>query len=219
MADGFTDALGGPDGTADPAVLMPVLPVYSDALSAPMPDAMVAVPPVDPNAILAAARWAAVPTPAQARMAAQQATDRRAVPGRAGRSTSAPVPSTGPPATRRSSQPAVAPHLQAPRRPGTNQVPTASARSGSSAWTGRTASPAEVAGYLRATIAGITNSAKATTQQFQPAAHAPTPPLPRAPRRNKGSSVWAVLVFLIVIAFASGIAQQLLSAISELFNR
>src|SRR4051794_40536460 len=33
----FTDALSGSDGTADPSILMPVLDVYPDALSAPMP--------------------------------------------------------------------------------------------------------------------------------------------------------------------------------------
>jgi len=33
----FSDALSGADGTGDPAVMMPVLDVYPDALSAPMP--------------------------------------------------------------------------------------------------------------------------------------------------------------------------------------
>ena len=82
-------------------------------------------------------------------------------------------------------------------------------------------SPAEVAGFLRNTLSGITQGVSPATQRYQPAPHAPTPPLPRNTerRRNKGSSIWAVLVFLIVIAFASGIAQQVLNAISGLFNR
>jgi hypothetical protein len=82
-------------------------------------------------------------------------------------------------------------------------------------------SPAEVAGFLRTTFTGLAQGGNPAAPRFQPAQHAPTPPLPRNPprRRNKGSSVWAVLVFLIIIAFASGIAQQLIAAVSELFNR
>jgi hypothetical protein len=85
-------------------------------------------------------------------------------------------------------------------------------------------SPAEMAGFLRATFAGVTQGpGRSGLAPGQPQAHVPTPPLPRrAPRtarRTKGSSVWAVIVFLVVIAFASGIAQQLIHAISELFGR
>ena len=229
IESGFADALCGPDGTADPAVLMPVLPVYPDALSAPMPDAMVAVPPVDPAALLAAARQTA-PTPAQARVAAQRAVaDRVAQPGRYGRSqaSSAPTrPAQRPPAPSAWGQleprSAVAPHLQGPRQPGTNQSPRPPApASGSSAWAGRTMSPAEVAGFLRSTFTGVARGANPTTQRYQPAPHAPTPALPRNPqrRRNRGSSIWAVLVFLVIIAFASGLAQQVINALGELFNR
>lgn len=227
----FADALGGPDGTGDPSVLMPVLQVYPDALSAPMPDAMVPLPPLDPAALAVAAGMPTPPlTPAQARVAAQRAAERAA----AARREAQPVRSQVPSAQRRPSPPtpraapsawgnlephsAVAPHLQGPRQPGTNQVPTPPA---SSAWTGRTMSPTEVAGFLRSTLSGITHGANPAISQFQPAPHAPTPPLPRSTqrRRNKGSSVWAVLVFLVVVAFASGIAQQIISAVSELFNR
>ena len=44
----FTDALSGSDGTGDPSIMMPVLDVYPDALSAPMPNDLipVIVPPV-----------------------------------------------------------------------------------------------------------------------------------------------------------------------------
>lgn len=237
----FGDALGGPDGTGDPTVLMPVLPAYSDALSAPMPDAMVAVAPVDPADLLAAARVQAaghLPTPVQARLAAQQTwaeTGRVAQPGRRPRQTSTgrPAPAVravpgarspaGPPATRPAGAP---PH----------PAPPVGMPAGPAAWAGRTPSPAEVAGFLRTTFGGMSQgmtqgmthgmmrgtsrNLTAAVQQHQPAAHAPTPPLPRSTqRRNRGSSIWAVLVFLVIIAFASGLAQQVLTAISGLFNR
>jgi hypothetical protein len=82
-------------------------------------------------------------------------------------------------------------------------------------------SPGEVAGFLRTTLTGITHGGSNSPSHHQPPQTAPTPALPRrtpSARRNKGSSVWAVLVFLIVIAFASGIAQQIIRAISELLN-
>ena len=85
-------------------------------------------------------------------------------------------------------------------------------------------SPSELAGFLRNTFTGNTQAGSATAaHHVQPTAHVPTPPLPRrlprTTRRNKGSGVWAVFVFLIVIAFASGLGQRIVQAISELFNR
>lgn len=245
----FADALCGPDGTGDPAVLMPVLQVYPDALSAPMPDAMVPGPAVDPADLLAAARAQTpgeLPTPVQARLAAERAwadAGRVAQPGRRGADRGA-----DPGMTRRAAPAAwSAPDLRGavpptnrtpPRPPGATPrpVPPASMPSGPGAWAGRAPSPAEVAGLLRTTFSGMTQGVTqgitnglnrgpdrnlaAAARQHQPAAHAPTPPLPRTTRRrNRGSSIWAVLVFLVVIAFASGLAQQVLTAISGLFNR
>jgi len=233
---GFADALCGPDGTGDPSVMMPVLQVYPDALSAPMPDAMVAVPPVDPAAMLAAA--GAAPTPAQARVVAQRATaDRVARAGRyGGQRAQPPAPRPpqrpGAPSAWGNLEPhsAVAPHLQGPRQPGTNQ-----AAAGSGPRTqGNAALRTGLSGpTLRTTLSELGNLARSGFPALRPGvgaavptisaprAHPPTPPLPRTPprRRNKGSSIWAVLVFLIIIAFASGIAQQALSALGELFNR
>ena len=37
--------------------------------------------------------------------------------------------------------------------------------------------------------------------------------------RKKGSSAWAVIVFLVVIAFATGIGQRIIDVITELLNR
>ena len=39
----FTDALSGSDGTGDPSIMMPILDVYPDALSACMPNDLVPV--------------------------------------------------------------------------------------------------------------------------------------------------------------------------------
>lgn len=237
----FSDALCGPDGTGDPAVLMPVLQVYPDALSAPMPDAMVAGPPVDPAAMLAAARRAVPePTPAQVRMAAQRAAAGGvAQPGRYGRNQAPPAQ---PRPSRRDApsawgrpepRTAAAPYMQGPRRPGANPAPAGSAprthgdialHTGLSGPTLRT-TLSELGNLARsgfpAPRAGMGAAVPTMPAAQAPAPHAPTPPLPRHPqrRRNKGSSIWAVLVFLVVIAFASGIAQQILHALSELFNR
>lgn len=237
----FADALGGADGTGDPPMLMPVLEVYPDALSAPMPDAMVAGPTVDPADLLAAARAqaaAALPTPVQARLAAQQAwaeSVRVAQPGRRSatadpRRRPAPAAWSAPDPRGAVPSPAQRPPAQRPAGASPRSVPPASMPSGPAAWAGRTPSPAEVAGMLRATFGGMTQgithginrgpNLAAAAQQHQPAAHAPTPPLPRTTRRrNRGSSIWAVLVFLVIIAFASGLANQVITAISGLFNR
>jgi hypothetical protein len=223
----FADALSGPDGTGDPSVLMPVLQVYPDALSAPMPDAMVSLPPLDPAALARASLAArqAMPPPAQPAWPPRTGGPGVAQPGRYGRSPSSarPVERTPrpAPAARGSLEPrsAVAPRLPAPRQPG---PPNAAAPA--PAWTGRTMSPSELTGLLRNTFTGNTRAGSApAAHQLQPTAHVPTPPLPRRlPRttpRNKGSGVWAVLVFLVVIAFASGLGQRIVQAISELFNR
>lgn len=223
----FADALSGTDGTGDPSVLMPVLDVYPDALSAPMPDAMVPVPPIDLAAALTAARLSAPVAPQQVPRQSHQQVPQ---PGRYGRPAGGNVPRP-PPAARPpvatqpvATQPVVARYDQP--RPMSARLPSAVeltdwAKSG---FTGpmphgafwESSGARDLAAAARRSAAG----------QRRPAA--PAPPPPRRParpnnrpttRRNKGSSIWAVLFFLIVIAFASGLGQQLLRAISELFNR
>lgn len=236
---GFADALSGPDGTGDPAVLMPVLSVYPDALSAPMPDAMVALPPIDPAALtraaLAAGSIAAPAVPVQPARTTRPPGQRAAgQPGRPGRtSTPARAPAAWGPVDPRAS----APHLSA-RQPPMPRPPSSSASSSHpgaaasgvsstvSAWANRAMTPAEVAGFLRNTLTGnpqIGSTSAMAANRHQPAAHAPTPPLPRrtprTTRRNKGSGVWAVFIFLVVIAFASGLGQRIIQAITELLNR
>ena len=204
----FADALCGSDGTGDPAVLMPVLDVYPDALSAPMPDAMVAIPPIDPSAMVAAARaglGAPALTPAQARVAAE-----RAMPPRRPGSPSPTTPRP-PPAARRPNPPAMRPV------PGTPPP---------SPWAAAGYTLAHPTEFLRSTFAGLAPGGAADTAATRSAPVSrvapPTParpPTPRRTRRNKGSSTWAVLIFLVVLAFASGLAQQFFRLISELFNQ
>lgn len=215
----FADALCGPDGTSDPAVLMPVLQVYPDALSAPMPDAMVTSIPIDVAAALAAVRQ--VTPPPVASPSRPGTTGRIAQPGRSGRNQTPTRPADRParptPPSWGSIEPrsAVAPRPQGPRQADSHHSPVPTS---TGAWSGRVMSPGEVAGFLRNTFTGVAQNANPVPRQ-QPATHAPAPPLPRnAPRRNKGSGVWAVFVFLVVIAFASGLGQQIIRAISELFN-
>ncbi len=228
----FADALSGTDGTGDPAVLMPVLDVYPDALSAPMPDAMVAVPRIDLPAALAAARLSAPVAPQQAQ---RQAFQQVPQPGRYGRSAGGNVPRP-PPAARPPvvAQPvATQPVAAAPvvarydqPRPMSARLPSAVeltdwARSG---FTG----PMPHGAFWDSSGARDLVAAARRSAAGQRRPVAPAPPAPRGParptnrrttRRNKGSSIWAVLIFLVVIAFASGLGQQLLRAISELFNR
>lgn len=250
----FADALCGPDGTGDPSVLTPVLQTFPDALAAPMPDAMVAVPPLDVAAVLAAAgRSTSAAANTVVAPSRQAGAGTVAQPGRYGRTPSAqrPVEQAIPrpaPSARGTLQPRSTPQprgalqprgvlqprgaLQprsaaAPRaqvsRPQQPQRPPGPA---SSAWSGQLATPGDVANLLRSTFSGIATAGRSAAAPVQPAAHTPTPPLPRRaprqappPRRNKGSSIWAVLLFLIVIAFASGIAQQIFHAISQWLGR
>jgi len=226
----FADALCGPDGTGDPAVLMPVPDVYPDALSAPMPDTRVPVVlPVDLAAVVPAAGRVAPPVPqrvpqpgrygrnppaARGRQQQQTAPIRRAAPAQPAAVPTSPVPATAP-------------------RPIGNQA--AAMISPARPWSPRSATPTELAGWAKGGFAGPAPRGVSRDTPARPSVdargrasartpfQAPAPPTPRrnssSTRRNRGSSIWAVLVFLVVIAFASGLAQQLIHAISELFNR
>jgi hypothetical protein len=39
------------------------------------------------------------------------------------------------------------------------------------------------------------------------------------PSQRRSSSVWAVLVFMVVILFATGLGQKIIDLITELLNR
>ena len=191
-----------------------------------MPDAMVTLPPLDPAALARAslaarpaipppARPAARPPPAGGTAAAQPAAAAADAPGRRSAQPRR-RPSAGPAAQPRS----VA--VRAPRRRGPQRDRHAASRpcrtapaSGPSTAVphGMLTDSAQVAGFLPTHLRrGVRSPARP-----RPAGHG----VPAADRstsrrrrcrgtpattvRNKGSSVWAVLVFLVVIAFASGI--------------
>src|SRR5664279_1382310 len=87
----FSDALSGADGTGDPAVMMPVLDVYPDPLSAPMPSLEAGSIPV---VIALAARATSQPGPggpppnAAAQAARTAQTDARIPPAARAQTTS-----------------------------------------------------------------------------------------------------------------------------------
>jgi hypothetical protein len=265
----FTDALSGSDGTADPSIMMPVLDVYPDALSAPMPVDL--VPVVVPRVILPnAAQSVNVradpgrPAPSQ-RGAARQNPPR---PGQTWQRPAGPVPAAQRPtstagrpaqprpAVQRAAQPAPGqPRAIAPSAP-TNRRGTGPQSANPPGprpftWQGMSVSATEVAAMFRSSMPG--QSAQVDRESFQ-ATHpqsmgsaAPNAVAPAAPMasqysgrgaarntardqaqerrrvtntvRKRGSSTWAVIVFLVVIAFATGIGQKIIDVITELLNR
>ena len=91
----FSDALSGADGTGDPAVMMPVLDVYPDALSAPMPSLEAGLIPIvtalsAPATLQGTATAAPAARPARSTQSGGRvppAARGQATPGRAGRPT------------------------------------------------------------------------------------------------------------------------------------
>jgi len=67
------------------------------------------------------------------------------------------------------------------------------------------------------TQTGTVQSGRAP-QPARPSAR-PAPPLPKAKKKSSGNSVWGVLVFIIVVLFATGLGQRIVEALSQLFNR
>jgi len=244
----FSDALSGADGTGDPAVLMPVLDVYPDALSAPMP-----VTDIGPGASLwPASRRIGAPVIAVAQPAAPTRGPVPAAGGRIaarerGRGPAGYAPGYAAPAARPSA--ARAPQ---PARP--MAAPTAN-------WPGSTVSTADLVSNVRQYLSAAGNSAslqrsaaapshqqpQASTSPAEVAPAAPTvsqysamgqyrnqararkagqPPSSRfavamattkqSPRRQ---SVWAVLVLIVVVLFATGIGQRIVDAVTALFQR
>jgi len=199
----FTDALSGSDGTSDPSVLMPVLDVYPDALSAPMPDDLVpvVVPPlmlpggqggVRAEPVLGpAARQAAGRTPAQRGMqtrqpAVRQPTQRQPAQRQPAR----------PPVPNRANQPgqpraAAPPRQQAPRTPAQGRsAPPAPPTGPTFSWQGRQVSAGDVAAMFRNSL---NQSGQVDRQSFQ-ATHpqsqgsaSPTAVAPAAPMASQYS--------------------------------
>lgn len=245
----FTDALSGSDGTADPSVLMPVLDVYPDALSAPMPDDLLpALPPLMAGGAGARPDAAGVPvtplTPAQQRLAQQRQVEQRQAQQRKAQERQAQQVARRPAAQR------PAPQRPVPQRPlPQRQAPPAMPPH--TGWQGVAASAADVAAMFRASMQGAAGevdrlSYQATHPQSTgsgaPAGVAPAAPMAsqysgRGQSRNdahdrsqerrrrtsvpvkKSGSSWAVFVFAAVILFATGIGQRIIEAITELFSR
>lgn len=176
---GFTDALSGSDGTADPAVTMPVLDVYPDALSAQLPEDLypVLMPPVVADTGRPGVRAepvlgpAAVLTPAQQRQAQQRLAQQRAGQQRAGqqpygqpgsvqRSSSAARPSgQRPAAPQRPAPQRAVPQRSVPQR----GAPTAPPSPGG--WQGVANSAADMAALFRASLPG--NPTQVDRQSYQ----------------------------------------------------
>jgi hypothetical protein len=267
----FTDALSGSDGTADPFIMMPVLDVYPDALSAPMPvDLVPVVPRVIPPSAAPSVNVRADPgRPAPSQRGATRQNPPRpgqtwqrpaGQPGQVSASrpaTTAGRPAQPRPAVPRASQPgpgqprAIAPSAPTNARRATGQQPASPPGQRPFTWQGMSVSATEVAAMFRSSMPG--QSAQVDRESFQ-ATHpqsmgsaAPTAVAPAAPMasqysgrgaarntardqaqerrrvtntvRRKGSSTWAVIVFLVVIAFATGIGQRIIDVITGLLNR
>ena len=186
----FTDALSGSDGTGDPSIMMPVLDVYPDALSAPMPNDLipVIVPPA-PQPTQPGVRAEPVTGPAsrppaprgqsqrgqqqrgQPQRPAQQAASRQ--PAAARQQPVRPVPP----------RPAVQPY-----RPISSTAPVAPARptGASFTWQGRTITAADLSAMFRGSMPN--QPAQVDRESFQathpqpagsaaPAAVAPAAPM------------------------------------------
>ena len=205
----------------------------------PCPTGWSTLPPLDPatlvRASLAAPTGDAASRPSRHRRAARPAIPR---PGGPARRRLRPEPDGRPARPHRAgrrgptpaarglvSDPAAAaarPTCRPPRQP---HPPDASAPAWSAA---HRCQPSELTGFLQATPPPESPQAGSVHRPHRPP-HVPadraqsrrrrcrrTPP---TTRRNKGSAVWAVFAFLVVIAFASGLGQRIVEAISELFNR
>ena len=268
----FNDALSGSDGTADPSVMMPVLDVYPDALSAPMPIDL--VPIVLPRIALptaaqgipaagsaAAARPGGSARPPAARQPAPRprgAAPQTQWPSAPRAATAAARPAQARPAAPRPAQPSpaqprsIAPSAPTRARPGAAPQPANQQQAPRTFnWQGMSVSGTDFAEMFRSNMPG--RSAQVDRESFQathpqsmgsssPNAVAPAAPMAsqysgRGAARNtardqaqerrrvtntvrkKGSSAWAVIVFLVVIAFATGIGQRIIDLITELLNR
>jgi hypothetical protein len=245
----FTDALSGSDGTADPSILMPVLDVYPDALSAPMPVDLVPVivppTPVPPAAGIDPI-FQTPARPVSPRPAAPQSRPRAAQRGnqRTGQAKAYVPPN----------QRLIVPRTPpAPSRPAATPPAPASANGPTLHWQGRQLSAGDVAAALRS---GFGQQGQVDRASFQathpqskgsaaPAAVAPAAPMAsqytqRAQVRNtardqaqerrrssssstgirkRASSTWAVIVLFLVIGFSTGLLQKVIDFVTELINR
>ncbi len=250
----FTDALSGSDGTGDPSVLMPVLDVYPDALSAPMPVDLVpvVVPPTPRPPESAGVRAAPVPGPAAGRSAAGgrapvaargqrparpatgRVVDAQGRPLRPGPARPVGPTSSGPPARQAAARPAATP-LTAQSRSMTAGDLSAMFRTMRSGQSERIDRLSFQATHPQSSGSGapsaVAPAAPMASQYSQRGETRHTARDQASERRRtssmtpgntgpkKGSSTWAVIVFLVVIAFSTGLGQRAIDFVTELLNR
>ena len=260
----FTDALSGSDGTSDPSVLMPVLDVYPDALSAPMPEGLVPVLPVQVPVAPVGIRADPIVGPA-----VRQPANRSQQPQRAGQrqpGTRQPAPRPAVARQTVSAQNVVPPRPQVqPYRPITantaasntaaqplpSRQPPLGQQPHTISWQGRSMSAADIAAMVRAGLSGQnppqgqqtwSSTHPQSTGSGSPQAVAPAAPMASqysgrgqarndareqsqerrrtaVPSQKRSSSIGAVIVFLVVILFATGLGQKIIDLITELLNR
>ncbi len=300
----FSDALSGADGTWDPAVLMPVLDVYPDALSAPMPSLDAGSIPLVTAVTAGTAADRVVPdgqpaAPAQPLRSLGQAsagrlpasargpasTQRAARPAPVARPRPAPQPRAPGPAAQTGSPAAIRPAAPSPANAQsalrnisdmigawsyqskiTQSDAYWNARQQISGQSVRPASPLRSvpsASSAQRSASSAQRSAPSTqrsapSQQYSPPSaqrYSPSQPQastspdevapaaptvsqygqmreirnqsqlrraarsPREARKSRGQSGLAVLVFIVVVLFATGVGQRILDAINALFQR
>ena len=284
----FSDALSGADGTGDPAVMMPVLDVYPDALSAPMPSLEAGSIPID--TALAAIQGGPPPAAPPARPAQSGGRVPPAVRGQAaGGRTVRPAEPTRPTqplrpvqrtrpvqqpptATQAGSPQAIRPVAPSPAnaqsalrnlsdRIGTwsyqskvaqsdaywNARQQVAPQSTRPAATQRSAAPAQrPANSQRAVATQQYRPAPTRTSAQSQASASPTEVAPAAPtvsqygqmreirnqsqlrratrtprqvRKSRGQSVLSVLVFIVIVLFATGVGQRIIDAVNSLIQR
>ena len=255
----FTDALSGSDGTSDPSVMMPVLDVYPDALSAQLPADVLPVLPSIPavagvraEPVIGPAGRSSGTRPAQPQRAqAQRVQPQRAQPQRAQPQRAAQRPTAARQAPPRQAAVPSRPQVQ-PQRPITPAAaPAAGQQPHTISWQGKSMSTSDIAAMVRAGLSG--QAAPQGQQSFQathpqsmgsasPQAVAPAAPMASqysgrgqarndareqsrerrrtsVPSQKRSSSIGAVIVFMVVILFATGLGQKILQLITELLNR
>jgi hypothetical protein len=281
----FSDALSGADGTGDPAVMMPVLDVYPDALSAPMPSLEAgSIPILTPLMATPAGQGGPPrtatppPRPAQAGgrvppAARGQATSTRAVrPGQFGPPAQPTRPVPQPRVLPAGSPQAIRPAAPSPAN-AQSALRNISERIGSWSYQSkiaqsdvywnarqqvapqstrptppqRTALPAQrPANSQRAVASQQYRPAPTRTSAQSQASAAPTEVAPAAPtvsqygqmreirnqsqlrraartpsqaRKSRRQSVLSVLVFLVIVLFATGVGQRIIDAVTALIQR
>ncbi len=210
---GFTDALAGADGTADPSSPIAPVRIYPDPTQDVFRDAgsdrwvtsstgaTTLVTPGSPIAIDPAMVAKAEAEIAQRRAAAEQAA-----------ATKADQERRHAEGARRDAATRAAARTHAPQLP--PQVLNFTQ------WLPPSAQEAVRKGLAQRGGGQIgTGQSGRAPQPARPLARPAPPPPPKVKRKSSGNSVWGVLVFIVVVLFATGLGQRIVEALSQLFNR